>query len=94
MMSKSKTAKSFIFLFRSTSVGYGDVLVVGFADVCFFFFFLFFFFLFYFFLVVVGLMSVGVIGFMTNVVVVVVVEVVIDIGGGAFDKCGYDWICD
>ena len=37
---------------------------MGFADVCFFFFFSFFFFL-----VVVGLMSVGVVGFVTNVVV-------------------------
>ena len=55
-----------------------------------------FFFLF-FFLVVVGLMSVGVVGFVINVVVVgvdVVVEVVIDIDGGGFDKCGYGWICD
>ena len=46
---------------------------------------------------VVGLMSVGVVGFVTNVVVVgvaVVVEVVIDIGGGGFDECGYGWICD
>ena len=45
-------------------------------------------------------MSVGVVGFVTNVVVVVVVgvamvvEVVIDIGGGGFDECGCDWICD
>ena len=45
-------------------------------------------------------MSVGVVGFVTNVVVVVVVgvavmvEVVIDISGGGFDKCGYGWICD
>ena len=45
-------------------------------------------------------MSVGVVGFVTNMVVVVVVrdavvvEVVIDIGGGGFDKCGYGWICD
>ena len=37
-------------------------------------------------------MSVVVVGFMTNVVVVV--EVVIDIGGGGFDECGYGWICD
>ena len=56
-------------------------------------------FFFSFFLVVVGLISVGVVGFVTNVVVVVVgvamvVEVVIDIGGGGFDKCGYGWICD
>ena len=41
----------------------------------------------------------GVVGFITNVVVVVVgvtvvVEVVIDIGGGGFDKCGYGWICE
>ena len=56
----------------------------------------------FFFLLVVGLMSVGVVGFVTNMVVVVVVvvrvavvvEVVIDIGGGGFDKCGYGWICD
>ena len=51
----------------------------------------------FFFLLVVGLMSVGVVGFVTNVVVVgvaVVVEVVIDIGGGGFDECGYGWICD
>ena len=38
------------------------------------------------------------VGFVTNVMVVVgvavVVEVVIDIGGGGFDKCGYGWICD
>ena len=36
-------------------------------------------------------MSVGVVGFLTNVVVVgvAVVEVVIDIGGSGFDKCGY-----
>ena len=50
-----------------------------------------------FFLVVVGLMSVGVVGFVINVVVVgvdVVVEVVIDIDGGGFDECGYGWICD
>ena len=56
-----------------------------------------------FFLLVVGLMSVGVVGFVTNMVVVVVVvvvrdavvvEVVIDIGGGGFDECGCDWICD
>ena len=42
-------------------------------------------------------MSVGVVGFVTNVVVVgvaVVVEVVIDISGGGFDECGYGWICD
>ena len=44
-------------------------------------------------------MSVGVVRFVTNMVVVVVrdavvVEVVIDIGGGGFDKCGYGWICD
>ena len=26
--------------------------------------------------------------------VAVVVEVVIDIGGGGFDECGYGWICD
>ena len=75
-------------------MGFGDVLAVGFVDVCFFFSFFFFFF---FFLVVVGLMSVGVVRFVTNVVVVgvaVVVEVVIDIGGGGFIDCGYDWICD
>ena len=70
-------------------MGFGDVLAMSFANVCFFFFFLFF-------LVVVGLMSVGVVGFVINVVVgvAVVVEVVIDIGGGGFDKCGYGWICD
>ena len=40
-------------------------------------------------------MSVVVVGFVTNVeVVVVVVEVVIDIGGGGFNECGYGWICD
>ena len=41
-------------------------------------------------------MSVDVVGFVTNVVVgvAVVVEVVIDIGGGGFDECGYGWICD
>ena len=44
-------------------------------------------------------MSVGVVGFVINVVVVVVgvamvVEVVIDIDGGGFDECGYGWICD
>ena len=43
-------------------------------------------------------MCVGVVGFVINVVVVVgiavVVEVVIDIGGGGFDECGCDWICD
>ena len=54
--------------------------------------------LFFFFPVVVGLMSVGVVGFVINVVVVVgvdvVVEVVIDIDGGGFDECGYGWICD
>ena len=78
------------------AVGFGDVLAMGFADVCFFFSF------FFFFLVVVGLMSVGVVGFVTNVVVVVevvvgvavVVEVVIDISGGGFVECGYGWICD
>lgn len=55
----------------------------------------------FFFLIVVGLMSVGVVGFVANVVVVavvvgvaVVVEVVIEYGGGGFDKCGYGWICD
>ena len=55
----------------------------------------------FFFLLVVGLMSVGVVGFVTNMVVVVVVvrvavvvEVVINIGGGGFDKYGYGWICD
>ena len=46
----------------------------------------------------VGLISVGVVGFVTNVMVVVgvavVVEVVIDIDGGGFDECGYGWICD
>ena len=46
----------------------------------------------------VGLTSVGVVGFVINVVVVVgvdvVVEVVIDIDGGGFDECGYGWICD
>ena len=45
----------------------------------------------------VGLISVSVIGFVTNVVVVgiaMMVEVVIDIDGGGFDECGYDWICD
>ena len=44
----------------------------------------------------VGLMSVGVVGFVINVVVgvAVVVEVVIDIDGGGFDECGYGWICD
>ena len=75
-MSKSKIEKSFIFLFRSAVVGFGDVLAVG-------------------------LMSVGMVRFVTNMVVVVVVvrdvvvvEVVIDIGGGGFDKCGYGWICD
>ena len=100
-MSKSKTAKSFIFLFQSATVGFGDVLAVGFADVCFFFFYFFFFFL-----IVVGLIRVGVVGFVANVVVVVVVvvvvmvrvavvvEVVINIGGGGFDKYGYGWICD
>ena len=46
---------------------------------------------FFFSLVVMGLMSVGVVGFVTNVVVV---EVVIDISGGGFDECGYGWICD
>ena len=42
-------------------------------------------------------MSVGVVGFVINVVVVgvaVVMEVVIDIDGGGFDECGYGWICD
>ena len=34
------------------------------------------------------------VGFVINVVVVVVVEVVIDIDGGGFDECGYGWICD
>ena len=46
----------------------------------------------------VGLISVGVVGFVTNVMVVVgvavVVEVVIDIAGGGFDECGSGWICD
>ena len=65
------------------AAGFGDVLATGFADVCFFFL--------SFSLVVVGLMSVGVVGFVTNVVVV---EVVIDISGGGFDECGYGWICD
>ena len=46
-------------------MGFGDVLAVGFVDVYFFFSFSFFLF---FFLVVVGLMSVGVVGFVTNVV--------------------------
>ena len=41
-MSKSKTTKSFIFLFRSAAVGFGDVLAMGFADVCFLFFLFFF----------------------------------------------------
>ena len=60
---------------------------MGFAEVCFFFFSL----------AVVGLMSVRVVEFVINVVVVgvaVVVEVVIDIDGGGFDECGYGWICD
>ena len=35
-------------------------------------------------------MSVGVVGFVTNVMV----EVVIDIGGDGFDECGCDWICN
>ena len=65
-------------------MGFGDVLAVGFADVCLLCFF--------FFLAVVGLMSVGVVGFVTNVVVVG--EVMIDIGGGGFDECGSGWICD
>ena len=34
------------------------------------------------------------VGFVINVVVVVVVEVVIDIDGGGFDECGYGWMCD
>ena len=53
-------------------------------------------FFFFFSLVVVGLMSVGVVGFVINVVVgvAVVVEVVIDIDGGGFDECGYGSICD
>ena len=37
-------------------------------------------------------MSVVVVRFVTNVVVVV--EVMIDIGGGGLDECGYGWICD
>ena len=36
-------------------------------------------------------MSVGVVGFVINVVVV---EAVIDIDGGGFDEWGYGWICD
>ena len=47
-------------------------MAVGFADVCFFFSF-------FFFLVVVGLISVGVVGFVTNVMVVVGVAVVVDL---------------
>ena len=42
-------------------------------------------------------MSVGVVGFVINVVVVgvdVVVEVGIDIDGGGFDECGSGWISD
>ena len=42
-------------------------------------------------------MSVGVVRFVINVVVVgvdVVVEVVINIDGGGFDECGYGWVCD
>ena len=44
-------------------------------------------------------MSVGVVGFVINVVVVVGggccgVEVVIDNDGGGFDECGYGSICD
>ena len=45
----------------------------------------------------VGLISVSVVGFVTNVVVVgiaMMVEVVIDIDGGGFDESGYGWICD
>ena len=69
-------------------MGFGDVLAVGFVDVCFFFF-----------PCSGGFDECGCGGFVTNVVVVVVgvamvVEVVIDIGGGGFDKCGYGWICD
>ena len=80
-------------------MGFGDVLAVGFADVCLLFFF--------FFLAVVGLMSVGVVGFVTNVVVVglmsvgmvgfvtdVVVVVVVVVGGGGlpFSELGL-WPC-
>ena len=79
----------FFFFFGSKEkIAEETILGVGFANVCCFFFF---------FLVVVGLMSVGVVGFVINVVVVgvaMVVEVVIDIDGGGFDECGYDWICD
>ena len=48
-------------------------------------------------MVVVGLMSVGMVGFVTDVVVVVAVvrvaavEVVID-GGGGFDEWGCGWV--
>ena len=52
---------------------------------------------FFFFLEVVGFISVSVVGFVTNVVVVgiaMMVEVVIDIDGGGFDEYGYGWICD
>ena len=82
----------FFFLGSKEKIVEETILAVGFAHVCFFFFFFIFFFL-----VVVGLMSVGVVGFVINVVVVgvdVVVEVVIDIDGGGFDECGYGWICD
>ena len=75
----------FFFFGSKEKIAEETILAVGFADVCFFFSF-------FFFLVVVGLMSVGVVGFVINVVVVgvaVVVEVVIDIDGG-----GYGWICD
>ena len=73
-------------------MGFGDVLAVGFADVCLLCFF--------FFLAVVGLMSVGVVGFVTNVVVVGLMSVgtvgfvtdvvVVVVGGGGlpFSKLG------
>ena len=81
----------FFFFGLKEKIAKETILAVGFADVCFFFSF-------FFFLVVVGLISVGVVGFVTNVMVVVgvavVVEVVIDIDGGGFDECGYGWICD
>ena len=84
----------FFFFFGSKDkIAEETILAMGFADVCLFFFSFFLFF----FLVVVGLISVSVVGFVTNVVVVgiaMMVEVVIDIDGGGFDECGYGWICD
>ena len=77
----------FFFFGPKEKIAEETILAMGFAEVCFFFFSL----------AVVGLMSVRVVEFVINVVVVgvaVVVEVVIDIDGGGFDECGYGWICN